>query len=186
MSSPAIVRRRFAALFICCAAVVGGCSDDVTPPLTGPMEASASPALETPTASGTPTATLGTPAATCGDMFTAPPYDDLAPVPGLSVRSIDKAHFEIINTSDRQYYFAVFYWVTEDDLVCGRGVIARDSVAGPIGPGSTFVVDGGSTPQSPVTVSIWGDPCGDGCTRTPIGEYLIPISSVEPPPPETL
>lgn len=117
----------------------------------------------------------------CVDLFTAPPYDAFRPVPGISVRAIDKAHFEITNATGRTYYFRAFQWMTEDNLVCGRGVIGHDATNGPVGSGATVEGMGGSSPDLPMTVAIWASPCGDGCQAVPIGEFVVPISAIEPP-----
>ena len=120
---------------------------------------------------------------TCGSLVPAPAYASMAPVPGISLRAIDKAHFELRNATARRYYFAVYSWQTADNLVCGRGVTFRESIAGSVDPGSTFLVDGGSTPEMPATVSIWDAPCGEACDRPPLGQYVVPLSSIEPPVP---
>jgi hypothetical protein len=121
---------------------------------------------------------------TCAGLFTPPPYEAFLPVPGISVRAIDRAHFEITNATSRTYYFGGMHWATEDNLVCGRGVVGRDSVpGGRLRPGAIVERGGGSTPDSPLTVSIWADPCGEGCDRVPLGQYLVPVSMVEPPEP---
>ena len=120
---------------------------------------------------------------TCGSLFPAPAYASMAPVPGISLRAIDKAHFEVRNATARRYYFAVYSWQTADNLVCGRGVTFRESIEGSVDPGSTFLVDGGSTPEMPATVSIWDAPCGEACDRPPIGQDVVPLSSIEPPGP---
>lgn len=119
----------------------------------------------------------------CPDFFTPPPYDAFRPVPGISVRAIDKGHIEITNASSRAYYFGVSHWVTEENLVCGRGVIDHSSRGGRIARGATVERLGGSTPEVPVTVAVWANPCGEGCNRPPIGNYVVPVSSVEPPVP---
>ncbi len=116
-------------------------------------------------------------------LFTAPPYGALVPVPGVSLRVIDKATFVITNLTSFTYFVGVTSWATEDDLVCGRGVIGRTDVDGRLGPGSTLQLRGGSSAEIPATVEIWSDPCGEGCSRPPVGEYLLPISTVEPPAP---
>jgi hypothetical protein len=92
-------------------------------------------------------------------------------------------HFEITNATSRTYYFGVFQWTTEDKLVCGRGVIGRDAPGGRVRSGATVEGLGGSTPEVPVTVAIWAIPCGEGCNDVPIGEFVVPISAVEPPQP---
>jgi hypothetical protein len=155
--------------------VVAACGSTATasPP---PMTAQPSPRLATPTPDVSPR--------TCVGLFTPPPYDAFLPVPGVSVRAIDRAHFEITNATSRTYYFGGMHWATEDNLVCGRGVVGRDSVpGGRLGPGATVEGGGGSTPDSPMTGSIWADPCGEGCDRVPLGQYLVPVSMVEPPVP---
>jgi len=120
----------------------------------------------------------------CPD-FTPPPYDELRPVPGIAVRVIDKAHFEITNATTWTYFGRVMSWVTEDDLVCGRGVIGHDSPVGRIGSGETIEWWDGSTADVPVTVEIWDHPCGEGCEGAPIGAYLVPMSPLEPVPGST-
>jgi hypothetical protein len=123
---------------------------------------------------------------TCGDLFTAPPFDALPPVPGISVRVIDKAHFEVTHVTDRDYYLKVVTWSTEDNLVCGRGITGHDGFASPLFAGTTVQAGGGSTVEVPVTVAIWDRPCGEACSDPPIGEIIVPISMVEPPPPTML
>src|SRR5262245_61429485 len=87
-----------------------------TPPPSRDTIAIASPAMSpTPPASTRP----GTSPAMCTDFFTPPPYAAFTPIPGVSVRAIDKGHFEITNATDRTYYFGVTSWITEDNLVCG-------------------------------------------------------------------
>lgn len=125
----------------------------------------------------------GQSAPACDDLLTPPPYKSLPPVAGVSVRSIDKAHFEINNTTGQTYYFKSFSWQTDANLPCGPGVIAHESATGPVNAGSKVSVDGGSTPEIPVTVSVWPEPCGEGCDRPPSGQYLVPISTIEPPTP---
>lgn len=120
---------------------------------------------------------------TCLDLFTPPPYDAFRPVPGISVRAIDQVHFEITNATSRTFYFGVFQWTTEDNLVCGRGVIGRDVSGGLVPSGATVDGLGGSAPEVPATVAIWARPCGEGCNDVPIGEFVVPISAVEPPQP---
>jgi hypothetical protein len=176
----------FATALICTIAVVAGCSDvvETNPPRTALPVPSAASALPTPPLSSNnaePTGAIST-ALTCGSLFTPPPYGFLTPVDGIGVRAVDKGHFEIQNTASQRYFFAIFSWVTEGDLVCGRGVVAQDGIAGSVDPGSSMLIGGGSTTEVPVTVSIWPDPCGEGCVRAPIAEYLVPISTVEPPP----
>jgi hypothetical protein len=127
-------------------------------------------------------ATFSAPQLTCGDLNTPPPYDALKSVPGISVHVIDTAHFELTNLTDRDLYFAVFHWTTDDNLVCGRGVTSYDGMGGPVPAGSTVEGLGGSTPEVPVTVAIWDKPCGEGCTDPPIGEFVVRISAVEPEP----
>ncbi len=126
-------------------------------------------------------ATFVSPKLTCGDLFTPPPYEALRPVPGISVRVIDKAHFEVTNATDRDYYFKVIGWTTEDNLVCGRGVIGHDGFGSPVPSRATVEAGGGSTVEIPVTVAIWDRPCGDGCNDRAVGEIVVPISMVEPP-----
>jgi len=118
----------------------------------------------------------------CLAFFTPAPYDSFRPVPGVAVRAINKGRFEITNGTSLTYYGGVTTWVTEDDLVCGRGVIGHDSLVGRIAPGATVDWSGGSTADVPLTVAIWDSPCGEGCYRTPVGAYVVPISSVEPVP----
>lgn len=96
---------------------------------------------------------------------------------------IDKGHLEVTNRTGVTYFGRVMAWVTEDRLECGRGVLGQDSPIGRIGPGETVAWADGSTRERPVTVEIWDHPCGEGCEGTPIGVYLVPISSVEPPVP---
>jgi hypothetical protein len=126
-------------------------------------------------------ATAPTPQSECPD-FTPPPYDSFEPVPGVSVRVINKGLFEVTNTTDRAYFGKVFTWQTEANLVCGQGVLGHDSVIGQIAPGSTVQWFSGSTPDVPMTVEIWDSPCGEGCYREPLGAYLLPVSSIEPVP----
>lgn len=146
--------------------------------------AASSPSPAAAPASPRPSSASSVPAQlTCGDLFTAPPYDALTPVPGISVRVIDKAHFAVTNATARDYYFKVIAWTTEDNLVCGRGVIGHDGFGSPVPSGATIEAGGGSTVQVPVTVAIWDRPCGDGCNDPQIGEILVPISIIEPPAP---
>jgi len=144
---------------------------------------SPSPAITPPPSPWLSSATFVAPELTCGDRFTPPPYDRLPAVPGISVRVIDKAHFEVVNATDRDYYFKVVQWMTEDNLVCGRGVVGHDSFSSPVPSRATVEAGGGSTTEVPVTVAIWDRPCGEGCNVSPIGEYVVPISMVEPPQP---
>jgi hypothetical protein len=117
----------------------------------------------------------------CTKFFTPPPYDAFAPVPGVTVRAIDKAHFQITNGTSHTYYVGLTQWVNEDNLVCGRGVVDQSHSGGRLRPRETFDGIGGSASDAPLTVSVWDQPCGDGCTRTPLGQYVVPASSVEPP-----
>jgi hypothetical protein len=114
-------------------------------------------------------------------FFTPPPYAAFEPVPGISVRATDKGHFKITNATSRTYYVGVFSWDTEDNLLCGRGVLAHDHPGGRVGAGKTIERLGGSPQEALTTVSIWAEPCGEGCYRDPIGQYVVPMSSVEPP-----
>ena len=154
-------------LAIALAAGLAACSnviDSATPPSASTHE--------TPTASR------------CTAIFTPPPYEALSAVAGLSIRAIDSADIEIRNTTDHSYFYAVIYWETSEDLVCGRGLVPREGSRGEVRSRSTIVVEGGSTSETPATVSVWSEPCGEGCVRAPTGEYLIPGSSIAPPTPE--
>jgi hypothetical protein len=163
-----------------CSALVGNSLDpNVTPPPAATV-ASPSPSAG-PSQASSPTPDISP--AVCTDFFTPPPYDAFRPVPGISVRAIDKTHFEIANTTSRTYYIGVTSWDTEDNLVCGRGVIDHSNNGGRLRPGRTVQRGGGSTPEVPLTVSIWANPCGEGCYRKPIGQYVVPLSSIEPPTP---
>jgi len=104
-------------------------------------------------------------------------------VPGVAVHAVDTAHFEITNSTDRDYYFKAIAWSTDDNLACGRGVNGHDVFNGRISAGMTTQGVGGSTPEVPMTVAIWPEPCGDGCTEPSVGDFVIPISTVEPPRP---
>jgi hypothetical protein len=156
------------------AVMVGGCATvvETVPP-------TATPGPHEP--SGTPWVPAAPSGLTCPSPYGAPPYAELAPVAGLSVRVIDRGHFEIFNATGATYYFAVYHWEVQDNLVCGRGVTFYDSTGGPAAPGSTEV-GSGSTRDIPATVSIWAEPCGEGCARPPIGGYVVPISDVPAPP----
>jgi hypothetical protein len=117
----------------------------------------------------------------CQDYFTPPPEEIAGPI---SVRVIDKTHFEIINATNRIYYLTVRYWVVEDNLVCGRGWLDHRDVLGRIRPGARLERSGGSTPgEIPTRVELWAEPCPDNCHREPDGEYELPTSTVEPPEP---
>jgi hypothetical protein len=105
----------------------------------------------------------------------------LRAVPGISIRVIDKAHFEVTNATDRDYYFKVIGWTSYENLVCGRGVIGHDGFGSPVSAGATVQAGGGSSSDIPVTVAIWDRPCGDGCDDSSIGQVLVPISTIEPP-----
>jgi hypothetical protein len=164
----------------CTELTVNSLDPTVTPPPTEITLAIPSPPVGTsPPVSQSPDVSP----ATCTDFFTPPPYDAFSPVPGISVRTIDKGHFEITNATSRDYYFGATFWVTEDNLVCGRGVTDHSAPGGRVPRGSTVAGLGGSTLETPLTVSIWASPCGDGCYRDPIGKYVVPVSSVEPPSP---
>lgn len=147
-------------------------TSDPAPP---PNPAASTPPLVSPSPRGS--------VPQCTEFFTPPPYDSFTPIPGITVRAVDKAHFEITNSTLGTYYVGVAQWVTEDDLICGRGVIAHSSPGGQLPRNGTFQGTGGSEPEAPLVVSIWDDPCGDECTRPPVGKYVVPVSPVDPPAP---
>ena len=149
------------------ALIVNGLDPTVTPSPTETTRATPSPSLgKSPPISQGP----GVSPAPCTDFFTPPPYDTFSPVPGILVRAIDKGQFEITNATSRSYYFGVSEWITEDNLVCGRGVTEHRAPRVRLRPGVTVKAFGGSTPEIPVTVAIWVDSCGQGCNGVPIGE----------------
>ena len=148
-------------------------------PSSTPIPVASSPAASP----GLPPATPTAPPLTCSEPFVFPAFDAFVPVPGVSVRAIDRAHVEITNATTHTYYVGASFWVTEDNLVCGRGVIEQATSWGRLRPGRTIERGGGSSSEIPLTISIWEVPCSDGCTRDPIGQYLVPVSSVEPPVP---
>lgn len=174
MMGPVAARMR--TMLVSVAVLVGACSgivDSVTPEPS--VTADGGPESATPWIPVQPTGL------TCGSLFPAPEYGSFAAVAGITVRAIDRGRFEIRNGTMQPYYFAVYYWETADNLVCGSGVISQNPISGPVEPESSFVVSGGSTLAMPATVLIWDDPCGDGCTRPPIGEYVVPLSDVPAP-----
>lgn len=113
--------------------------------------------------------------------WTVPPDVGSGPVPGITVRAIDRGRFEITNATGRTYYYRVSAWFT-DLLDCGLGVTESEYVRGPIKAGETIEVGEGSTKLVSVTVGIWDHPCGEPCTSTPIGWIFIPVSPIEPVP----
>jgi hypothetical protein len=108
-----------------------------------------------------------------------PPDGGLVPLPGISIRSINRGQIEIANTAGRVYYFWVTAWVVAGDLVCGRGLLANDFMLGPIAAGETALV--GVMEGVPITVEVWDRPCGEGCVRPPVGTSVVPMSSLDPP-----
>lgn len=116
----------------------------------------------------------------CPD-WTLPPDVGPSPVPGITVRAVDKGHLEIANETSQTYYYRVSAWST-DLLVCGLGVTESEYVRGPIKAGETIEVGEGSTKKVPVTVGIWDQPCGEACSSPPIGWIFLPVSSIEPVP----
>ncbi len=146
--------------------------------------ASGGPATAAPGSIGDESGQVSEPSASgllleCAD-WTLPPSVGLATVSGLSVRSIDRAHVQITNTTRRTYYLRVRDWQPAL-LVCGWRLISEEMAEGPIALGETLVVGVGG---SAVTVEIWDRPCGEGCVRPPIGFVLVPMSSLEPPTPQ--
>lgn len=113
--------------------------------------------------------------------WTLPPDVGPSPVPGITVRAVDRGHFEITNATGRTYYYRVSTWFT-DLLDCGLGVTESETVRGPIKAGETIEVGEGSTKKVSVTVGIWDQPCGEACSSPPIGWIFVPVSSIEPAP----
>ena len=113
--------------------------------------------------------------------WTLPPDVGPSLVPGITVRAVDKGHFEITNATSRTYYYRVSAWFT-DLLDCGLGVTESEYMRGPIKAGETIEVGEGSTKLVSVTVGIWDHPCGEACSSPPIGWIFVPMSSVEPVP----
>jgi hypothetical protein len=107
-----------------------------------------------------------------------PPDGGLVPVPGVTIRSINRAQIEIENAANRVYYFRVAAWVAEN-LVCGRGLVANEFSLGPVAAWKTALV--GVMQGVPITVEVWDRPCGEGCVRPPVGTTVVPMSSLEPP-----
>ena len=106
--------------------------------------------------------------ALCGGRFSPPPFGELTPVPGVSIRAIDTAHLEVRNTTSQQFFFAAFQWEWQDNLVCGRGIVASEVTNGSVAAGATVVADAGSEPDRPTTLSLWEHECGEACSRPPI------------------
>lgn len=181
LMSPNPVRLRLVALSLAAPLLVAAClaqASQSEPRMTTPgSTASASevvpaPPSESPSVSGQ-----------CPDQ-SWPPYGGPSPVSGISARAIDKGNLEITNATSRTYYYRVSSWVAWQ-LVCGRGIVEEEAVRGPIGAGETIKIGDGSTPDVPVTVGIWDQPCGEACTGPPIGLIVVPVSSVEPMPQNT-
>lgn len=96
--------------------------------------------------------------------------------------AIDRLHAQIINSTSQTYYYRISRWPTEQ-LVCGFGRHEQDLQDGPIAATETVEFSESSTPDTPVTVAIWDEPCGEGgCDGPPMGLYVVPISTVEPSP----
>ena len=112
--------------------------------------------------------------------YTLPPSRGPIPVPGISIRSANRAQIEIANATGRTYYFRVAAWVVLE-LDCGRGLVNYEVALGPIAAGEKALV--GVTEDVPITVEVWDRPCGEGCVRPPLGIVVVPMSSLEPPAP---
>ncbi len=113
--------------------------------------------------------------------YTLPPSGGRLPVPGISLRSLDRAHVEIANTTSRTYYYRVAAWVVLE-LDCGRGLVDYEMALSPIAPEETALV--GVMQDVPISVEVWDRPCGEGCVRPPVGVVVVPMSSLEPPAPQ--
>jgi hypothetical protein len=109
---------------------------------------------------------------------TWPPYGGIGSAPSITIRAIDTQTTEIRNGQDRKLYFLVSRWPTSR-LVCGIGRTEQQGFYGFVAAGETITVDEGSTPETPMTISIWEAPCGEGgCNGLPVGVYEVPISPI--------
>jgi hypothetical protein len=170
-------RPRAVAVGLAASVIVVACWAQTPLPRASDSPATTSGSVEMPAGpiSATPSASLPL---QC--PYTLPPFTGLTPVTGISIRSVDRAHLEIANATDRTYYFKVYSWWVYD-LDCGRGLVSREGPNGPIAPGETMLV--WVEEHAPISVAVWDRPCGEGCRRAPVGQVLVPMSSLDPPSP---
>ncbi len=96
--------------------------------------------------------------------------------------SADRATVEITNRTDRTYYYRVSGWQIDQFETC-RALGEIEAQRGPIAPGTTerVIIDVSWWQMGvPVTVALWGRPCGEACTREPIAAAKVELSPLEP------
>lgn len=97
--------------------------------------------------------------------------------------SRDRATIEIVNHSDRTYYYRVAGWQPAQFETC-RALGEQEVQEGPIAPGATvqvMIVAFADRMDVPIAVAFWDQPCGEGCQRAaPIAAMLVARSPLEP------
>jgi len=95
---------------------------------------------------------------------------------------MDRATIEITNHTADTIYYRVSGWQTDQVEAC-RALGEIEVVRGPLDPGATERVTVDPDWQEsgvPVTVAVWDGPCGEACSREPVGAVVVPLSPLEP------
>ena len=160
-------------MVVAVASTLGACTAG---PVSSPTQ-TAPPA--SPTISPSSSLVQPSPCASPNAAASWPPYAVPDHVPGISVQAVDSGHTEITNSSDRTYFYRVSRWPSSQTS-CSAAREEAEVERGPVGPGSNVVSAAGSSAAAPLTVAIWDQPCGEGCSSPPIGVMVVPVSSIKP------
>ncbi|MBA2721188.1 MAG: hypothetical protein H0U52_18390 [Chloroflexi bacterium] len=116
---------------------------------------------------------------TCpGDAW--PPFGAPGTFDGIVARSTDWFHLEIRSRTRETVFVRVSGWEVAQLEAC-RGLLELEVVRGPVRPGTVFIAKLPSEPwDSPLTVGIWREPCGEACREGPIALLPVSRSTIEP------
>ncbi len=154
----------------------------------GPIAPSATPAVPSRPFTSAPGESADTAVAISpspSPMFCAgrswPPYP-LGGMAGLTARSVDRATIEITNHTAKTIYYRVSGWQFDQFETC-RALGEIEVQRGPLDPGATervMVDPGWQQAGVAVTLALWDRPCGEACSREPVGAMVVPLSPLEP------
>ncbi len=121
-------------------------------------------------------------ALTCpGDQW--PPFGAPTTLTGLEIRTVDREHVEIRNTTSKRYHVRVAGWNVVQLETC-RGLDEDLAVEGPVPPGESLQANLSVIavpPHMPVAVSVYEGQCREGeCTGPPVAVLVIKLSTRAP------
>ncbi len=111
-------------------------------------------------------------------------WSPLAPdvTPGLTASAIDRSNLAISNATARAWSYRLSGWeamALEDCQGLVEVEIERGTIPAGVRIETTFGILDGRL-DLPVTLGWWDGPCGEACTRLPVGGVLVERSAREP------